>query len=72
MGSGVGVLGGVGGGVAGGVSGVVSLGVSMTGGRPKVTVGLALTVGVEGVATGAWGWLIGAVCRGGGSCVGIL
>ena len=58
VGGGVGVLGGVGGGVAGGVSGVVSLGVSTTGGRPKVTIGLALTVGAVGVVTGAWGCLL--------------
>ena len=54
---------GVGGGVVGGVTGNVCLGVATTGASPNVTSILADFVAL----------LLGtSVCRGGGSCVGIL
>ena len=66
---------GVGGGVI--MSGIVCLGVRTTGGSPKVAVmrilsggGREVVVGVVGVVGVGVG--VGLVCRGGGSCVGIL
>ena len=43
----------------------VRLGVSITGGSPKVAVGVCVSVGVGGV-------VVVVVYSGGGSCVGIL
>ena len=59
------------------MSGVVCLGVPTTGGSPKVAVIRILLVEGRGVVVGVVGGVgvvvdVGFVCRGGGSCVGIL
>ena len=59
------------------MSGVVCLGVPTTGGSPKVAVVRILLVVGGGEVVGVVGGVgvgvgVGFVCRGGGSCVGIL